>query len=168
MKALIMSDTHGWTSQVKEIVERHQDEVDVILHCGDSELRADDENLAGLYTVRGNCDFGNDFPEEMVKEAKGYRFYVSHGHLLNVKMSEMNLVYKGEENEAHFVCFGHTHVPVAVEREGRILINPGSVRLPRQVSVGTYVILEAEENRKQVTFYSLDGEKQENLSKTFS
>ena len=167
MRALIMSDSHGWKDEVSMVVKRHEDEVDAFFHCGDSELTAGAKSLENINTVRGNCDFGDDFPEEIIKEVKGFRIFAAHGHLLNVKMNEMNLVYKAEENKADIICFGHTHIPIALERAGRILINPGSMRLPRQVNIGTYVIVEADETTVDVAFYSLKGEKQDYLSKKF-
>src|SRR5690554_5628715 len=111
MKVLILSDSHGWTSEVEEIIKRHEGEVDLIFHCGDSELSASSPVLKNVYTVKGNCDFGVDFPEQIVEEVNGLRFFVTHGHMLNVKKTEMNLIYKAKENEADIVCFGHTHVP---------------------------------------------------------
>ncbi|MDQ0256473.1 putative phosphoesterase [Evansella vedderi] len=167
MRALIMSDSHGWEQEVADVIDRHQNEVDAIFHCGDSELFGESDLLKNVSTVRGNCDFDADFPEEVVEEVKGVTFFAAHGHLLNVKMTAMNLVYKGQEVGADIVCFGHTHVPVAFEEQGIIIINPGSMRLPRQVSVGTYVIVEENDGNIEVSFYSLDGKKQDNLSKTF-
>lgn len=167
MKALIMSDSHGWEKEVTSIIERHRNDVDAFFHCGDSELFGGSAVLKDVNTVRGNCDFGADFPEEMIEVVVGTKFYVAHGHLLNVKMTAMNLVYKAQESGADIVCFGHTHVPVAFEEQGVIIINPGSMRLPREVNVGTYVIVEKNDSSIKVTFYSLDGKEQENLSKTF-
>jgi uncharacterized protein len=167
MKALIMSDSHGWGQEVKEVIDRHKEEVDAVFHCGDSELEKSSEALQNVYTVRGNCDFGPDFPEEIVETVKGTTFFVGHGHLLNVKMTEMNLIYKGEESQADIVCYGHTHVPAAVQEKNLIILNPGSMRLPRQYPVGTYVLLEREGEEISVNFYSLEGKKIDDLSKTF-
>ncbi|UCZ52152.1 metallophosphoesterase [Bacillus shivajii] len=168
MKALIMSDSHGWTEEVQQVVDRHKNEVDVMFHCGDSELKADAPCLQNVRTVRGNCDFDSTFKEELVEEVVETRFFVAHGHLLNVKMTEMNLLFKGEETGADIICYGHTHIPVAVQEKGKVIINPGSMRLPRQVKEGTYVILEATDATFHVTFFNMDGEKVENLSKSFS
>ncbi|NJP36725.1 YfcE family phosphodiesterase [Alkalicoccus luteus] len=168
MKVLIMSDSHGWTNEVAEVVERHREEVEGVIHCGDSELEAEAEELKGTAVVRGNCDMHSGFPEELTEEFAGLRFFAAHGHLLNVKTTEMNLLYKAEEQEADIVCFGHTHVPAAVQEKDTILINPGSMRLPRQYSDGTYVLLENGGSQVTVTFMTMDGEPVEELSKTFT
>ncbi|WP_096189597.1 metallophosphoesterase family protein [Evansella halocellulosilytica] len=168
MKALIMSDSHGWDEQVQQVVDRHQHEVDAMFHCGDSELNGHAEPLKNVITVRGNCDFGNDFKEEEIKEIEGVKFFIAHGHLLNVKMTEMNILLRGEESGADVICYGHTHVPVAVQEKGKVIINPGSMRLPRRFHVGTYVIVTVDENEVVVDFYDVAGTKVEELSKSFS
>lgn len=168
MKVLILSDSHGWEDEIQLLVDRHKEEVDAILHCGDSELTADSSCLEEVTTVRGNCDFGADFPEEVVKDVKGTRFFVAHGHLLNIKMTAMNLLYRGEEEGAHILCHGHSHIPVAVQEGDKIIINPGSIRLPRQYPVGSYVIVEVAEEQIHVDFFTLEGKKITDLSESFS
>lgn len=168
MKVLIMSDSHGWTEEVERIIKRHEEEVQGIIHCGDSELQANAEVFAQTAVVRGNCDMDSDFPEE-VKQAFGpLTFFVAHGHLLNVKRTSMNLLYKAEEAEADVVCFGHTHIPVAVQEKGKVLINPGSMRLPREYPQGTYVLAEKKGEDLEVLFYDMNGNQVQELSKTFS
>lgn len=168
MKVLIMSDSHGWKEEVQEVINRHADEVDGIIHCGDSELNADAPVFQETQVVRGNCDMDGALPEEINKKIGPLTFFIAHGHLLNVKTTAMNLLYKAEETSADVICFGHTHVPAALQEKGRILINPGSMRLPREYPHGTYVILEQLENQVDVNFYSLEGSKAEELSKTFT
>ena len=41
----------------------------------------------------------------------------------------MNLKYKAEEVNADIVCFGHSHVLGAEVIDGRLFLNPGSIRL---------------------------------------
>ena len=57
MRALIVSDSHGFTDELLMIKNRHKDEVDIMLHCGDSELEAASEEMDSFIAVRGNCDF---------------------------------------------------------------------------------------------------------------
>ena len=38
MKVLIVSDSHGLTTELEKLMENYQDEVDLFIHCGDSEL----------------------------------------------------------------------------------------------------------------------------------
>ncbi len=168
MKVLIMSDSHGWEKEVEEVIDRHKEEVEGILHCGDSELNASAPVFENTTVVRGNCDMDDGLPEEAVEDFGGIRFFAAHGHLLNVKTTEMNLIYKAQESEADVVCFGHTHTPTAVQEKGTLLINPGSMRLPRQYPEGTYVLLEKNQDEVHVSFRNMKGEPVEELSKTFS
>src|SRR5690625_5434221 len=84
-KVLILSDSHGWSKEILEVKERHQGEVDQIIHCGDSELNYGDEVLQGIQIVAGNTDFDPEFPNELVFDVKGTTFYVVHGHMHNIK-----------------------------------------------------------------------------------
>ncbi|ADH98925.1 metallophosphoesterase family protein [Salisediminibacterium selenitireducens] len=167
MKALILSDSHGWKKEVATVRDRHQDEVDVIFHCGDSELPYDAPELKGIEAVGGNCDLGSDYPDEIVTSIGEERFFAGHGHLFGIKMSELNLVYKGMENDASICLFGHTHQPVAVMNKGLLLVNPGSMREPRGYPTGSYAIIESDEETYQVRFFSVDGQELGDLSKTF-
>ena len=55
-KILIMSDSHSWQEELMPVIERHREEVDYMLHCGDSELAKHDQVLQDFLVVRGNCN----------------------------------------------------------------------------------------------------------------
>lgn len=167
MKALIISDSHGWVKEVGQVRDRHKEEVDIMIHCGDSELKKDTPELEGIHTVSGNCDFGKDFPDEIIEDAGNERIFAGHGHLFGIKMSELNLIYKGQEAEANICLFGHTHEPTAVFSRGLLLVNPGSLREPRGYPTGSYAIIKADESEYTVSFYKLNGEELTDLTKTF-
>lgn len=161
MKVLIVSDSHGLTKELEELQSRHRNDVDAMIHCGDSELASSGKELENFLVVRGNCDFDNDLPKEQLKQIDGIQFYITHGHFYNVKTSLMNLRYRAEEVGAEIVCFGHSHIAGAELIDGILFINPGSIRLPRVRNDKTYAILEIEKlgNSKQaiVRFYNNDG-----------
>jgi uncharacterized protein len=168
-KALIVSDSHGLTEELVCLKKRHGHETDLLIHCGDSELSTNAEELSGFVTVRGNMDFlGKEFPNEAIEMLGDKCIYITHGHLYDVKMSYISLAYRAEETGAAIACFGHSHVAEAFEREGMIFINPGSLRLPRGTVEKTYAILDVGEKQVSVTFYSLDGIRIERLCKTFN
>jgi len=168
MKILIMSDSHGLTSEIIDIKNRHQDEVDLMLHCGDSELPYDCEELSGFIGVKGNCDFGSSLPDEVIEDLHGTTLYMTHGHLYNVKMSLMNLKYRAIETNAKIACYGHSHIAGAELIDGVVLINPGSIRLPVLRRQKTYAILEIKENLVNVTFFEVNGHIVNELTKEFS
>ncbi|WP_108669397.1 metallophosphoesterase family protein [Peribacillus acanthi] len=167
MKILIVSDSHGQTEILESLKKRHQDEVQAMVHCGDSELSSEDSALSGFKVVKGNCDFGGTFPEELTFSQSGYTFYVAHGHKHNVKMTLMNLMYRAEEVAANIVCFGHSHLAGSEMIDGKLYINPGSINLPRGRKEKTYAILEMEGTIANVHFYDEEGNVQKQLSTTY-
>ncbi|MFC0557848.1 metallophosphoesterase family protein [Halalkalibacter alkalisediminis] len=168
MRALIISDSHGWSKELQIVLDRHRNEVDALFHCGDSELTADDPVINGVKVVSGNCDFGTDFPDDVIEQIKGVTIYVTHGHLYNVKMTHVPLSYRAEEKQAQIACFGHSHVATTFQENGVVYINPGSIRLPREHKDGTYCICEYSDSTIEVTFYNYEGKKVTELSRQFT
>ncbi|KHF40987.1 metallophosphoesterase family protein [Halalkalibacter okhensis] len=157
MKAFIISDSHGLESELEKVIHRHREEVDILIHCGDSELEEGHSALKGVNVVKGNCDFGSDFPDDLFEKVQGVGIYVTHGHLYNVKMTHVPLSYRAEEKAAQIACFGHSHVAGAFVENGVIYINPGSIRLPRNREEKTYCICEYHKTKATVTYYDYDG-----------
>ena len=93
-KVLIVSDSHGLTDELEIIRERHLGEVDLMIHCGDSQLMPTDKYMKGYLTVMGNCDYGAEYPLETTAEVAGRKFFITHGHRYSVKSTLMNLKYK--------------------------------------------------------------------------
>lgn len=166
MKVLIVSDSHGDTNSLVKIKERHKEEVEAIIHCGDSELQLDHEALLNMHVVRGNCDFA-PFPNEVVQNIGPFRFYITHGHLYSVKSTLMKLKYRAIESSANIVCFGHSHIAGAEMVDGILFINPGSIRLPRMRKEKTYVILKLANGQAKVDFYDENGDLLKHMSTAF-
>ncbi|WP_064092536.1 metallophosphoesterase [Rossellomorea aquimaris] len=168
MKLLIVSDSHGSTEEIEELSNRYYSEVDAMIHCGDSELNADDEAISSYLSVRGNCDMDTRFPENLVENVKGNPILVTHGHLYGIKMSLMKLRYKAEEVGAKFVFFGHSHTLGAEMSNGTLFLNPGSIRLPRGRQERTYAMVEVMENKITVTFLTHEHEVMDDLTQVFT
>ncbi|MED4203150.1 metallophosphoesterase family protein [Neobacillus mesonae] len=166
-KVLIVSDSHGLTKELEFIRERHLQEVDLMIHCGDSQLMPDNKAITGYFTVAGNCDFGS-FPEELISDVAGKKFFITHGHRYSVKSSLMPLKYKAQEVSADIVCFGHSHVLGAEVVDGTLFVNPGSIRLPRGRSEKTYVILDLLDNRIKMSVYESNGREIAGLASDFT
>ena len=96
-----------------------------------------------LLCVRGNCDTEVDqmvleFPvmaDYCILAIDGLTFYATHGHVYN----ENNLP---PFHEGDILIHGHTHVLKAEQKEGYILLNPGSVSIPKEGNPPTYAVLE--------------------------
>ena len=154
MKLLIMSDTHSTTKIMEQVIERRQDEVDAIIHCGDSELNANYFTEKPIHIVRGNCDMDDRFPLEELFFVKDAKVLVVHGHKHNVKSTLTSLFYRAQEVQASVVCFGHSHLIGAEMQEGILFINPGSLQQPRGRKEKSYAIAEKSGDFWSVLFYS--------------
>ena len=73
MKALIVSDSHSSVKELQQLKEKYEGKVDIMIHCGDSELTPAHEELQGFHVVKGNCDYAN-FQDEIVTDVDGIRF----------------------------------------------------------------------------------------------
>ena len=149
-----MSDNQGDKETVKAVSLLP---ADAQFHCGDSELPFDDELLASMKRVRGNCDFDSKYPKEVVASVSGKKILAVHGHEHNVKSSLMELYYRAKEREADIVLFGHSHLYGAEMKDGILFVNPGSTMLPRGGKPATYAVLEWDET-PVVTFKNMDHE----------
>lgn len=166
-KLLIVSDSHGLSRELEVVKARHKDAVDVMIHCGDSQLMADEREMAGFIGVRGNCDFDARYPNETTVELSGRKIFVTHGHKYGVKTSLMGLKYRAQEIGADLVCFGHSHILGAELVDGVLFLNPGSILLPRERHEKTYMIVELLETAAKVSVYDLNGKELPRLSCEF-
>lgn len=136
-----MSDTHGDCDIIGK-VKSYYPNADMYIHCGDSELAANDEALQNVHKVGGNCDHDAAYANDVLLQLGEKNLYVTHGHLYNVKSSLMTLAYRAEEVGADIVCFGHSHVLGVEKIQSTLFINPGSLKSPRGRKEKTFVVLE--------------------------
>jgi putative phosphoesterase len=165
-KVLIVSDSHGFTKELQVLRDRHINDVELMIHCGDSQLMPDDPHISGYLTVMGNCDFGG-FPIETITEISGKRIFITHGHKYSVKTSLMNLKYKAEEMNADIVCFGHSHILGAEVSGSTLFLNPGSIRIPRERFEKTYIILDLQDDIIGFHVFDLSGKELTKLARQF-
>ncbi|WP_018130994.1 metallophosphoesterase [Effusibacillus pohliae] len=162
MKICVISDSHGRTDRIDQILRRHL-EIDLLLHAGDHADDVADRRDVRCKAVCGNCDVAGTAPDEQLLDLAGLRVLLTHGHLYKVKQTLLPLSYRAKETNAQLVIFGHSHVPVIVEEEGIVFLNPGSLSYPRGVvSVPTYAIvrihsLDAGQN-VAIRLYSVNGD----------
>lgn len=155
-KILLISDTHGEANLLKRIM-RIEGKIDRCIHMGDRE--GEDEAIkkytkAPLESVRGNCDYDNNWPADSLTMIGNYTVFLTHGHRLDVGYSTFDLEDFARDCGADMAFFGHTHVPYFEEMEdGFILCNPGSLARPRQQGrERTYVIITHDEKTGEITF----------------
>lgn len=133
MLIAVVSDTHRMSKYInlaKEVIKK----ADLLIHLGDN---IEDVEMLGkgfngeVYAVAGNCDYASKYPKERIIEVNGRKIFFTHGDLYGVKSSINNIYYRGRELEADIVLFGHTHQQIIEKEQGIILMNPGSISLPR-------------------------------------
>ena len=166
MRILVMSDTHGETTSIDR-VRKHVGVVDAVFHCGDSELENQHESLRDVFVVGGNCDWDSSFPNEVITEVYGVKIFMTHGHLLQVKSTLMQLSYRSQEIAADIVLFGHSHVLGAELINETLFVNPGSLSLPRGRKEKSYAIIEKSQVSWLVTFFSEEHLELEKLTFSF-
>jgi putative phosphoesterase len=144
MKILIFSDSHGWPEPMRNVLRKVKGEVSAVVHLGDGagDAYALSKEYPSLvfHSVLGNCDYG--FGERVKTfSCGGNKVLITHGHTQHVKGSLLRLSLFAEENEADICLFGHTHTPALVRHGKILLMNPGSVSLPKH-GHGTYGVLD--------------------------
>ncbi|KOY81140.1 metallophosphoesterase [Lysinibacillus macroides] len=153
MKILVMSDTHG-DSHVIDKVRSFYPEIDMLIHCGDSELPFSHLALAGMKKVRGNCDHDQAFPEEEIFTVDNVTIFAAHGHLLNVKSSMLSLSYRAKEVGAQLVCYGHSHILDAEVIDNILFLNPGSLLKPRGRKEKSFAVVEIDDTSFKIDFWT--------------
>ncbi len=149
MRVLVISDTHGRSRNLDQILEM-EEPFDALIHCGDVEGEEDYIEVVAecpAYIVAGNNDFFSQLPREIEEDLGGHRIFVSHGHYYGVSIDLGRIREEGIARGADIIAFGHTHKPVVKQKDGVTLINPGSLSYPRQSGRRpTYMIMDLEEN----------------------
>lgn len=127
MKILVFSDSHGRLGPMLDAVE--QERPQRVFFLGDN--YRDGQALMDAYPdlpvelVRGNCDW-DSAPDELIVEAGGVKFLLTHGHRYGVKSGTDRLARAAREKGVAVACFGHTHQGLNMPDHGIWLFNPGT------------------------------------------
>lgn len=139
MKCLVISDTHGNSARLGEILAAERD-AEVLFFLGDGvrdlEAALTEELNLTVLPVKGNCDIQSSFRSSPLAKTDevdllGRRIVFTHGDLYAVKFGTSRLAELARERRADVVLYGHTHHPaedfVGVDGRGVYLFNPGAV-----------------------------------------
>ena len=161
MKLFVASDIHGSAYYCRKMLDTYQKEGaermlllgDILYHGPRNDLPREyapkeviamlNEYKNEIYAVRGNCEAEVDqmvlqFPvmaDYCLLSLKNKVIYATHGHVYNAE--NLPPMKKGD-----ILLHGHTHILTAERREDYILLNPGSVSIPKGGNVPSYAILE--------------------------
>ena len=125
MKIAVVSDTHNnWPNFKKAIDWIKKEKIQLILHCGDingQEIIDDAKSYFSdtIHFVKGNGDYGLDFPDKMEIELNKKKIAFCHFPDMAKKMAQ--------SGKYDLVFYGHTHRPWD-EKVGEChMINPGEL-----------------------------------------
>ena len=161
MKIMFASDIHGSAYYCRKMLDIYSESGagrlvilgDLLYHGPRNDLPKEyapkeviallNEHKNKIYAVRGNCEAEVDqmvleFPvmaDYCILSVDGRTFYATHGHIYN----QDNLP---PLQEGDILIHGHTHVLKAQQMDGYILLNPGSVSIPKEGNPATYAVLE--------------------------
>ena len=161
MKYLIVSDIHGCLPALEKVLQFYQDHrFDMLLILGDilnygprnglpeglnpkGIAERLNEMADEIVAIRGNCDSEVDqmllnFPilsDYTLVVDNGKKLFLTHGHIYN--KDNLPPMMDGD-----ILIHGHTHVLKAENMGNYILLNPGSVSIPKEGNPPTYAILE--------------------------
>jgi phosphodiesterase family protein len=147
MRILIASDTHGKDEVLKEVIDKEAP-FDMLIHLGDTV--GSEKKIAQMLsvrtaflTVKGNNDFANTLDEKKEVRLGKYKALLVHGHRHGVYAGTQHLRNEALSKGYDIVMYGHTHVPHYENKDGIIILNPGSISYPRQRgNTGTYMIMD--------------------------
>lgn len=149
MKIALLSDTHLTSANATlppELVLRLGG-VDLILHAGDLTCLAALESLRAIaptVAVYGNMDepeVRRQLPRKQLLSLEGRQIGLIHGHSPRIQRRYLQSGYDYDSPgmdifynylvrqlpEAGIIVFGHTHLPIVKQWQGRMLVNPGPV-----------------------------------------
>lgn len=146
MKILVVSDTHGQTRLLGELLGRLAGQVELVCHLGDG--YDDVFPFLSMYKgmsflrVRGNCDYAGAGETSVITRLAGKTIWLSHGHRSFVKSGLERLYSDAAELGADICLFGHTHEYYSARENGVLYLNPGSLSFPKRSEFPTYGIIE--------------------------
>lgn len=157
MKYLLVSDIHGSKYYTDFIVNRFLSEKfdylillgDILYHGPRNDLPLDynpkevikllNPLSDKIIAIKGNCDAYVDqmvlnfnLADDTYLFINNRRLFLTHGHIFN----KDNLP-KLKEND--ILIYGHFHVPFVLKENNLIIINPGSISIPKENSKNSFI-----------------------------
>ena len=144
MRIVVMSDSHGRTDRIKQVIEQQpQAELFIFLGDGDRDFHT---AMRGVpkedWCVCGNCDYNSSDEYAIISYVKDIIFYCTHGHQWNVKYDLSTLIGEAQKKGARVLLYGHTHEAYYESRDGMHIMNPGSLGSPRGPLYPTYGVID--------------------------
>lgn len=166
MKYLVCSDIHGSIESAEFIIKKYQelncDKIiclgDVLYHGPRNDIPENynpkkvvevlNEHYSRIVCLKGNCDAEVD---EMVLN---FRLEKSISGFVNDKICHLEHGHKIKElsTNSNLVFYGHTHIPFIKEVQDVIVVNPGSITIPKDGNKRTYAVWD----KHSITIYDME------------
>ncbi|MDD2714508.1 MAG: metallophosphoesterase family protein [Candidatus Wallbacteria bacterium] len=146
MKILVVSDTHGDIATLGEVLEKHQSEVELVIHLGDfaHDLTENFSLPIPSHAIPGNMDGvkrqASDL--ELVITVADRNILLTHSDHLDTHFGFARLSARARELGVEICLFGHTHRYLFDDSSHPVFFNPGSLGRAAMWSSRTYGILE--------------------------
>ena len=113
MKILIVSDNHGRTGTLEQVIKMQTD-IDYFIHAGDTE--GSEDYIEALLDcpraiVGGNNDYFSGLPHELTVQIGNYKIWIPHGHSYSIYGGYARIEREMNRRGADFAVVGHTHMP---------------------------------------------------------
>jgi hypothetical protein len=148
----VLGDTHLSNRRRIDLPQRMLDDFstcDLILHTGDISANWVLERLGEIgpvWAVAGNneeADLAGSLPAEVLIQAGSWRIGMVHGHA-GPATGRLNALAT-LQGRVDCIVYGHSHQPEIVERDGLLLVNPGSPTQRRYAPHHTYAVMDINE-----------------------
>lgn len=143
-RVALFSDTHGRFLRLPAALDRIEKAggVEMVLHLGDFGNDAEPiaEKLGVPFAaVRGNNDYFSNLPRKQIVRIGDASFLLVHG---DAYYNLSPLIREGKKERCAAVLFGHTHEPLLQADGALLIVNPGSLSLPRRGYPPSFALLE--------------------------
>ena len=110
--------------------------------------------------ITGNCDAPIDLslleiPEPVHYQEESYgivKFFLTHGWDPNIEES----IILAKKHNAHILIHGHTHIPIIQKQRDLIIINPGSISLPKNDTPHSVIKLNLKDTDLLIEFIDIE------------
>ena len=151
MKLAIISDTHRL---LRPNLLPYLEKVDMVLHSGDIgsiKILSELKEIVPTLAIKGNIDtkpWGKTLPDTVEKTIEGITIKMIH--------DPASIPESWFSDGTGIIVYGHTHKPLATEKNGVLMLNPGSVG-PRRFNLPiSFAILEINEKSFSYEFVELE------------
>ena len=145
---VVVSDTHYNNEPLKEIVRRFPSAI-AYLHLGDSQMMSFE--ISPFISVKGNNDYGKDYPMELYFDTPYGKLYMHHGNFIYGVTPELIKI-----KNCKIFLYGHIHRKRIQKFDDVYVVCPGSTSLPRGNDTASYLIIEFDKNNEPIfTFKDL-------------